>query len=184
MKLDLQHTTAALAAAELLTLCKKHNLPIKDACASLETMGTWCALQADGEKLREMKTNSKDFCKKLGDIVFKDKSCMLINKIILVGDDVDVYNFRDVMWSYSTRCRPGHDEYPFDDVAGFPLTPYMSHGGGDGHRGGKIISDCLFPMEYSTGKTFKTVDFENSYPEDVKTKVRSNWKEMGFDEVE
>jgi phenacrylate decarboxylase len=58
-------------------------------------------------------------CRRLGEIVFNDKSAILINKIILVGDDVDAYDLKEVMWAYSTRCRPVHDEYSFDDVPGF-----------------------------------------------------------------
>lgn len=146
-------------------------------------MGTWCALQIDAPKLRALKTNSKDFCKRLGDIIFNNKSTMLINKVLLVGEDVDPYNFKDAIWAYSTRCRPGQDEYVFDDVAGFPLTPYMSHGGGDPRRGGKVICDCLLPMEYEVGQKFKKVDFHTSYPEYIKSRVRSRWEEMGFDPV-
>ena len=149
----------------------------------METMGTWCALQVDCQQLGKLRTNSKDFCKRLGDIIFANKSTMLVNKVILVGDDVDVYDFKEVMWSYSTRCRPGHDEYPFDNVPGFPLTPYMSHGGGDSKLGGKIISDCLLPMEYEGKRSFKKVNFENSYPAEVKKKVKAQWLEMGFDPV-
>lgn len=178
----MKHTTAALAAAELLTLCKERGLPITEACASLETMGTWCALQVDSNRLADLKTNSIDFCQSLGNIIFRNKSTMLINKVLLVGEDVDVYKFNDVMWAYSTRCRPGHDEYPFDDVPGFPLTPYMSHGGGDSHKGGKIISDCLLPMEYEGKRTFQKVDFESSYTA-VKDRIKDNWVEMGFDPV-
>lgn len=146
-------------------------------------MGTWCALQVSAAHLAQLQTNSRDFCKRLGDVIFQNKSTMLINKVILVGEDVNVYDFKEVIWAYSTRCRPGHDEYPFDDVAGFPLTPYMSHGGGNPMRGGKIISDCLLPMEYEGKRSFRKVDFENSYPKDLQEKITARWEEMGFDSV-
>lgn len=143
-------------------------------------MATWCALQVDNEQLKELKTSSKHFCQRLGRIIFHDKSSMLINRLLLVGADINVYDFQDVLWAYTTRCRPGQAEYVFEDVPGFPLTPYMSHGCGNRLLGGKVISDCLLPMEYRGEKTFQRVDFENSYPEDVKEKVRANWHRMGF----
>ncbi|KAH7270913.1 putative 3-octaprenyl-4-hydroxybenzoate carboxy-lyase [Fusarium solani] len=180
---DESHTTASLASEELLTLLKHHDLPIRDAFAPLESMATWCALQVDVDKLAKMKTNSKDFCEKLGRIAFNDKSCMLINRILLFGHDVDITNFKDIIWALVTRCRPGQDEYLFEDVASFPMTPYMSHGSGDPKKGGKVISDCLFPMEYEGKRLFSGVDFERSYPEDVKNRVRSNWTAMGFEPV-
>ena len=146
-------------------------------------MATWCALQVDVERLAEEKTNSRDFCLKLGRIAFNNKSCMLINRILFFGHDVDIRNFKDIMWALVTRCRPGQDEYVFEDVASFPMTPYMSHGGGDPRRGGKVISDGLFPMEYEGKTSFRGVDFERSYPAEVKEKVRSNWTAMGFDAI-
>lgn len=143
-------------------------------------MATWCALQVDREQLKELNTSSKEFCERLGRAIFNDKSSMLINRLLLVGPDINVYDFKDVIWAYTTRCRPGQDEYVFEDVPGFPLTPYMSHGGGDRRRGGKAISDCLLPMEYNGEATFQRVDFETSYPQDIKARVRANWHDMGF----
>ncbi|KAH7110392.1 putative 3-octaprenyl-4-hydroxybenzoate carboxy-lyase [Dactylonectria estremocensis] len=180
---DESHTTASLASEGLLTLCRENDLPITDAFAPLETMATWCALQIDTERLAKEKTNSKDFCNKLGRIAFNNKSCMLINRILLFGHDVDIRNFKDIMWALVTRCRPGQDEHVFEDVPSFPMTPYMSHGLGNVKLGGKAISDCLFPVEYEGKRSFSGVDFERSYPQDVKDKVRSNWTAMGFEAV-
>lgn len=163
-----------------MTFCQSHDLPIKEAFAPLETMATWCALQVDSRRLAELNTTSEAFCERLGRVIFNDKSSMLINRLLVVGDDIDVYDFQDVMWAYVTRCRPGQDEYVFEDVPGFPLTPYMSHGSGDRRRGGKMVSDCLLPMEYKGKGSFQRVDFETSYPQDVKDRVRSNWRAMGF----
>ncbi|RYP14189.1 hypothetical protein DL765_006550 [Monosporascus sp. GIB2] len=179
---DESHTTAALAAAEILTFCQEHQLPIKDTYAPLETMATWCALQIDAPKLRALGTNSKDFCTKLGNLLFSCKCSMLVNRFLLVGDDIDIYDFKDLIWAFVTRCRPVRDDYPFDDAPALPLTPYQSHGGGDPRRGGKTISDCLFPIEYKESPNFQKVDFESSYPEPLKERVRSAWKDMGFDE--
>jgi UbiD family decarboxylase len=144
-------------------------------------MGTWLALQIDTEKLRALDTDPKRFVDRLGRILFNHKSCMLVNRIILVGDHVNVYDFKDVVWAFVTRCRPGLDEHVFDDVPGFPMTPYMSHGGGeDCKRGGKAIYDALMPAEYTTGCHFQQVSFEQSYPKSVREKIESNWLRWGF----
>ncbi|PVI02990.1 UbiD-domain-containing protein [Periconia macrospinosa] len=173
---DESHTTAALAAPELLTICKEHNLPINNAYAPLETMATWCVLQVNIKKLGELNTNPNDFCKKVGDILFSTKSTMLMNKLLLVGDDIDIYKFADVIWALSTRCRPGQDDFVFDDIPGFPLTPYMAQGFGHPTRGGKVVSNCLLPVEYKGERSWSTVDFENSYPQHVKDRVLALWE--------
>lgn len=86
------------------------------ACVPLESYGTWCALQIDTDALRDLNISAPDFRRMLGNHLFNSKCCMLINKLILVGKDVDVYSFESVIWALATRCRPGVDEKLFDDV--------------------------------------------------------------------
>lgn len=169
-----------MASEELLTFVKNKGYPILDANAPLEMMGTWCALRVDTDTLTKMNTTSTDLCTSLGQTVFRDKSSMLFNRILLFGPDVDIFSLRDVLWALTTRCRPGQDEFVFEDVPSFPLTPYMGHGGGSVKNGGKAIMDCLFPMEYRGEKTFHSVDFETSYPREVQDLVRANWASDGF----
>lgn len=172
----------ALAAAEIRKICQQSGLPVTDAFSPFESQVTWVALRIDTARLREMKTTSKEFSKKVGDLVFNRKAGYTIHRLVLVGDDIDVYNGRDVMWAFSTRCRPNLDELFFDDCRGFPLVPYMSHGNGSPTMGGKVVSDALMPTEYTTGRDWQAADFESSYPEDLKRKVLANWTKMGFRE--
>jgi 3-polyprenyl-4-hydroxybenzoate decarboxylase len=74
------------------------------------------------------------------------------------------------MWAFSTRCRPGLDETFYEDVRGFPLVPYMSHGNGSPVQGGKVVSDALMPTEYTTGRDWVAADFEHSIPRSLRRK--------------
>ncbi|KAF5020194.1 hypothetical protein F66182_7759 [Fusarium sp. NRRL 66182] len=179
---DETHTMIGpLAAAEIGFLLKSQGLPIKEAFTPFESQVTWVALQVDTQKLRLLNTNPEEFCRKIGYLVFRHKAGCTIHRIVLVGDDINVYDFKDVIWAFCTRCRPGMDEYLFEDVAGFPLIPYMSYGNGAPNRGGKVVSDCLMPVEYTTGRNWEAADFENSFPEGVKERVCSRWEALGFD---
>ena len=169
-----------LAALEIKSLLVAHGLPIKEAFSPFESQVTWVALQVDTEKLRAMNTSSQEFSKRIGDIVFNHKAGFTIHRLVLVGDDIDVYNFKDVIWAFCTRCRPGLDEYLFDDVRGFPLIPYMSHGNGSATVGGKVVSDALLPVEYTTGRDWEAADFKNSFPLDIQEKVLGSWSKLGF----
>lgn len=171
-----------LAAAEIGFLLKSKGVPIKEAFSPFESQVTWVALQVDTEKLRAMETNAKDFCKTIGEIVFNDKVGYTIHRLVIVGEDIDVYNFKDVIWAFCTKCRPGLDEYHFEEVRGFPLIPYMSHGNGDKHTGGKVVANCLMPTEYTTGRDWEAADFKESFPAEVQEKVLQKWEVMGFSE--
>lgn len=174
----------SLAAAEIRKICQQNNLPITDAFAPFESQVTWCALRVDTAALRQMKTTSQEFRKRVGDLIFNHKAGYTIHRIVLVGDDIDVYDGKDVMWAFSTRCRPSMDETFFEDVRGFPLVPYMGHGNGPPTKGGKVVSDALMPKEYTTGKDWENADFKHSFPEEVKRKVEDNWTKMGFRALE
>lgn len=56
----------------------------------------------------------------------------------------------------------------------------MGHGNGPATKRGKVVSDALMPSEYTTGRDWVVADFESSYPEEVKAKIRANWESMGF----
>ena len=173
----------ALAAAEIRKICQQSGLPVTDAFSPFESQVTWVALKIDTARLREMNVTSAEFSKKVGDVVFNHKAGYTIHRLVLVGEDIDVYDGRDVMWAFSTRCRPNMDETFFEDVRGFPLIPYMSHGNGSPTTGGKVVSDALLPSEYTTGPNWQAADFEHAYPAEVKKKVLDNWTKMGFQEA-
>ncbi|KAL4893627.1 UbiD decarboxylyase family [Aspergillus ambiguus] len=178
---DETHTMiGSLAAAEIRKICQQNGLPVTDAFSPFESQVTWVALRIDAAGLRKMKTTSQEFRRRVGDLVFNHKAGYTIHRIVLVGDDIDVYDGGDVMWAFSTRCRPGMDETFFEDVRGFPLIPYMSHGNGSATTGGKVVSDALMPTEYTTGRDWEPADFKSSFPEEVKRRVEENWTTMGF----
>jgi hypothetical protein len=54
-------------------------------------------LRVDTSKLRVLKTNTVDLWKSIGDMVFNHKSGYTIHRIVLVGDDINVYNGTDVV---------------------------------------------------------------------------------------
>ncbi|KAF2813167.1 UbiD family decarboxylase [Mytilinidion resinicola] len=178
---DETHTLiGSLAAAEIRQVLQDAGLPIKETFAPFESQVTWVAIQVDTEKLRAMKTNSADFCKKIGDLVFSHKVGYTIHRLVVVGDDIDVYDFKDVMWAFTTRCRPKDDEYFYSDCLGFALIPYMSHGAFAPAKGGKVVSDALLPVEYTTGQNWEAADYRNSYPRELQKKVDDDWENMGF----
>ncbi|RFU77286.1 ferulic acid decarboxylase 1 [Trichoderma arundinaceum] len=177
---ETQSLGAPVVVAEISSQLKPYDLPITDIWCPLESQATWLALRVDTDKLRALKTTPKEFCRKMGDIVFQTTAARPFHRILLVGEDINVYDFRDILWAFCTRCRPGLDEHPFDDVPGYPLVPFMSQGGGNPLVGGKVVSDCLFPVEYTTGKDWEVADFKNSFPPEIQAKVLDNWELYGY----
>lgn len=179
--IDETHTMiGALAAAQIGSLLRDAGLPVVDCSSPFTSQVTWVAVQLDTKKVRAMKTSGPELSKKIADIIFYHKAGYTIHRLILVGDDIDVHDEKDVMWAFSTRCRPGDDEIFYNDCKAFPLIPYNSHGAHNPRMGGKVVCDALLPVEYTTGKDWEAADFKNSYPVEIQDKVNQKWAALGF----
>ncbi|GKT66155.1 ferulic acid decarboxylase 1 [Colletotrichum tofieldiae] len=178
---DETHTMiGTLAAAEMRHLLQSNGLPVTQVFTPYETQVIWAVVQVDRAKLCTIKTNAKELCTRIGDLVFRQKCGMQVHRVLVVGDDIDPFNFEDVTWAYATRCRPALDEFHFEDVPAYPLVPYMSHGPGTKLTGGKVVNNCLLPGEYQGEQNWVTCDFEHGYPKAVKDRVLRRWDEFGL----
>ncbi|KAL6828196.1 UbiD decarboxylyase family [Trichoderma camerunense] len=177
---ETQSLGGLVTAASVMQLCRDADLPILDVSSPLVSQCTWVAIKVDGKRLRSMKTTPRELAKQFGDVVFNTKAGVPFHRLLLVGEDIDVHSDADIMWAFSTRCRPGIDEHPFEDVRGFALIPYMSHGNGNPIKGGKLVCDCLFPVEYTEGRNWVNTSFKQGYPQDIQDKVLAKWEQRGF----
>lgn len=169
-----------LAAAEIRQVLQDAGIPITDVFTPFESQVIWAAIRIDTGKLREMHTTPVSFRKQIGDLIFNNKVGYTIHRLILVGDDIDVYSFKDVIFAYATRCRPEVDETFYADCMGFPLVPFMSHGSASKDTGGKCVSDALLPGVYTKPPDWELADFKNSYSTELQQSVLQRWEAWGF----
>lgn len=165
-----------LASAAIAKLCKEASLPITKVWVPHDTSATWAGLQVDTKALRAAGWKRQDFCRRVGEVIFQNHAGGAISRVLLVGDDIDPTDFDDLLWVFHTRCRPGQDEYLFEDVPGFPLIPFMGYGPGNPGRGGKVVSDCLFTDQYNSGDfQFTEASFRGGYTDEVRKLVNERW---------
>lgn len=171
----------ALGAAECLQHCLDANLPVLDAATPFITQVVWLVLQIDTAALRKQHTTSAAFRARVGAVLFAHKASLYFHRVLLVGPDIDIWDEREVIFAFSTRCRPGAlQETRFEDVDGFSITPFMVHGPGNVLRGGKVVHDCLMPVEYTTGRDWKVCSFQLDYPKEVRERINERWRGWGF----
>ncbi len=56
----------------------------------------------------------------------------------------------------------------------------MSHGALSSVKGGKVVTDALLPVDYTTGRDWEAASFEQSYPKKLREKTNGEWEVMGF----
>ncbi len=103
-------------------------------------------------------------------------------KIIVVDEDVDVFNLNEVIHALATKCHPEKGIHKFELNYNIELTPYLSDAEKKVNKGTRSLFDCTWPPDWSRETDIPPrVSFAEVYPEDVKQRVVDNWKSYGFE---
>ena len=102
-------------------------------------------------------------------------------KILVVEDDVDIFNLGEVLHAWSTRCHSGRGTI-IKEVKGSAqqLTPCYNAEERMRRDGAVVAFDVSFPPSWDATDVPMKARFEEVYPEDIKKKVLDNWKAYGL----
>ncbi len=106
----------------------------------------------------------------------------IASKVIVVDDDVDVFNLSEVLHAFATKCHPARGIRITDhEVAGTILTPYLSPEERKWLKGARALFDCTWPVEWSRETVIPPkMSFNEIYSQELRDKVIQNWASYGF----
>lgn len=108
-----------------------------------------------------------------------------VSKIVVVDEDVDVFNFGEVIHALATKCHPirGMEGKEVEPGKANVLTPCYTAEERAVQKGAVALWDCTWPPEWynhiDTDIPIKN-SFQIMYPEKLKSKVLRNWNKYGF----
>lgn len=104
-----------------------------------------------------------------------------VPKIVIVNDDIDVFNLDEVMHAWGTRLHPIRGVYTSPDRAGWTLVPFLSP---EERATGKVatgVYDCTWPSSWTRESDIPVrMSFKTSYPEALQKRVIEQWEDYGF----
>lgn len=183
--IDETHTLiGSLVAAEAKQLCLNHPILSKivmDAFMPYVSQVLWLSFKINVKKLVKLNTESKSLADLFAEEIYSTKVGMIAKEIVLISDDIDIFNFKKLMWAYVTRHTPGDDQYFHDKYMAFPLATLISQGPRIKTEAcGNSLTDCLFLIQYRVPKfRFITCDFD-SYDIAIRDKINKNWSSYGY----
>lgn len=164
--------TAALAMKRRL---KSHNLPITEVyvppygVTHIAVVGVTSGGNAIAKQIKDVLTARRAD----------------VNKIIVVDDDVDPFDFNQVIHAFATKCHPTRGIF-CEDVEpprGNPLTPCYTAKERRAYRGAIALFDCTWPPEFDKMNEVPVKNsFDIMFPQELKEKVVANWASFGFKE--
>lgn len=170
------HTCWALAcAAQILSDLREKNFPVIMCSCPPEAALHFLAVSVDQSAYQ-----GNNLIEDLANIVFSTKAGMMIPKIILVGEDVDVTDTNEVLWALATRCRPVEGNHYFENYPVVPLAAFLHPEERQSANCTKVVYDCLWPSQWPDSYIPKKSSFDVLWPKDIQQKVLSNWSNYGY----
>jgi 4-hydroxy-3-polyprenylbenzoate decarboxylase len=102
-------------------------------------------------------------------------------KYIMVNDNVDITNIKNVVWAFATRNHAGPlGEVAFISEATQPLVAYLGSDEKMSMKTTKVVYNALDP-EHLNGVLPVRSAFHYAYPKPLQEKVLRNWRSYAYE---
>jgi UbiD family decarboxylase len=169
-------------AGEIVYTLRQAGFPVATAWSPFESANHWfvIAVQRDWRAITGL--TGEQLCRQLADILFATKAGMGTPKFLVVNDDIDITNTREVVWAFATRNHPGsRGQLIFNEESTNPLVAYLDDADKKMLHTTKVVYNCLDP-EHLGGKLPKRSSSHHIYPQALQDKVIHKWTTYGYQE--
>ena len=174
------HTVQGIpSAAETLALLREAGIPATMAWVTLEAANHWLVVTLPNTWKQLTGLERKDLFQKIGNTFFHSKFGAVIPKIIVLNDDIDASNTKEVVWGFATRVRPVTGEHFFNHEATSPLVAFLTTDEKFTFDTTKVIYDGLAPDEWGE-RLPKRTSFKHNYSQALQEHVLRHWETDGF----
>ena len=167
---DDDHTMNHLGQSVLhLRALRKAGVPVDHVWVSPEGANHFAVITVTKDWQATCDSDADAFIRRLAEIMVESStSTAVLCRILVVENDIDPTDLRDVMWALASRVRPGSDLV--EDRPIFNLSPLYTPQERETSRGPLVVHNGLI-----AGAATPSVpsSFQQVYPEAIKTKVES-----------
>lgn len=168
------------SSAQILYDLRKAGIPATTAWIPLQSALHWLVVTVPSDwRRRSGIDETHALCQRIGEVMFSTKAGALIPKVIVLNDDVDPTNLKELVWAFATRCHPFFGHAVFEDIEAAPLLAYLRRSEKISGHTGKIVYNCLPPDEWGEALPVRA-SFRHGYPAEIVDRLRRRWSEYGF----
>jgi 4-hydroxy-3-polyprenylbenzoate decarboxylase len=106
---------------------------------------------------------------------------VMVSKVIVLDDDIDVFDSGQVLHAFATKCHPGRgivvEHY---EGRANSLTPCYSPKERERLKGASVAFDATWPPDWPPEIIPVKASFKTIYSKEIQEKVIQNWKSYGF----
>lgn len=105
----------------------------------------------------------------------------LISKVIVVDDDVDVFNMAAVLHAFATKCHPARGMHVTSYVGrANTLTPAYTQEERVSRSGASVAFDATWPPDWAADATPVRATLDSMYSPEIQRRVLERWKALGL----
>ncbi len=169
---DSSVAAALTAAISIKRRLKRHNIPVTDVYAPPEGV-THLVIVG-------VKKGGADMVRQIGEIITARRA--MVNKVMVVDEDIDVFNMGEVIHAFASKCHPGRGFiiHQLEDGKANMLTPGYDREERRRMRGAAAFIDSTWPVEWPEVEVPIKSSFKTIYPKELQEKVLRDWKTYGL----
>lgn len=174
------HTVQGIpSAAEMLVLLRRAGIPATMAWVTLESANHWLVVTLPKNWKQRSGLDRDILFQRMGDTIFRSKFGPVIPKVIVLNDDIDASNTREVVWGFATRVRPVSGERFFMKESTGTMIAFLEASEKVSGQTTKVVYDGLAPEEWGERLPVR-VSFAHNYSKELQERVVRNWPLYGF----
>jgi 4-hydroxy-3-polyprenylbenzoate decarboxylase len=170
-------------AASILGELRQQGFPVTTCFIPFESAMGWVVVTIDSNyQAPDTDPDSTSFVSDIGKAIFSTRAGVNVPRAIVVHDDIDPSNIRDVAWVLATRCHPDIGEIHLYDFLHNPLEIMLHSDEINPPVSPKTVYNCLFQGR-SPAASARRSSFKYIYPKELQDKILSNWTSYGYEET-
>jgi len=100
--------------------------------------------------------------------------------IIVVDDDVDPFDLRQVLHAFATKCHPHRGIIRLEHSPVINILPFLNRKEQENRSGAKAYFDCTWPRDWDPADVPQRITFTEAYPSEVQERVLAIWRKYGY----
>jgi len=147
-------------------------VPIKGVYFPPEGCGSLCVVST--------KIQAPGIPSRIASLIWGHPAGFSIPKVIVVDEDIDYTNMKEVIHAWATKCHPQRGTVVYPHTMTSAAYPYLDKEERRNWVGPSVLYDCTYPYTWPVDERPARTSFQDAYPEEIKEKVLKNWEAYGF----
>jgi UbiD family decarboxylase len=182
--IDNCHVSMGFFISSDSVIALKHaGLPVIDGIYLFESAILWFVIRVPTNWHQQTGWTLEEFMRKIGNTFWTQHVGDTVTKILVVGEDIDPSDVRQVVWAFASRNHPTFTTFFFpelhafgDGIESYHVTREVMQNKGTS----LVVYACLENADRLGRPDKRIMSFDQNYPEPVKRKVLDNWSKWGF----